>query len=166
MNYEIRAMLPEDGERVLEILKDNIETTSNLTELDVPNWEAWDTKNFNVCRFILEDESNAILGWCSLRAYSEKDFYQGVADVSIYVDKAHHGKGFGSMLLRKLVMDSETHEFWTLQLNILPENQASISLFQKFGFRIVGTRKKLARVNNEFKDVLLLERRSNVIAAE
>lgn len=166
MNYEIRSMQSSDGKKVLEILKENIAIADTLTEQNVPTWEAWDTNNFNICRFVLEDESSEVVGWCSLRPYSKKDFYSGVAEVSIYVAPHLHGNGLGAMLMKKLIIDSEEHDFWTLQLNILPDNKAAISLLQKFGFRIVGTRSKIAKIRNQWMDVLLMERRSRKVAAE
>ncbi|MEG0761715.1 MAG: GNAT family N-acetyltransferase [Chryseobacterium sp.] len=46
---------------------------------------------------------------------------------------------------------------------MFPENEISIKFHQKFGFRIVGTRKKLGKLHGEWKDVVMLERRSEAI---
>ena len=76
---------------------------------------------------------------------------------------AAQGKGFGSMLLKKLVLDSEEHQFWTLQSGIFPENEPSIIIHKKLGFREVGRREKLGQMNGVWRDIILLERRSKIV---
>ena len=67
------------------------------------------------------------------------------------------------MLLRKLILDSEEHEFWTLQSGIFPENEASINVHLYLGFRNVGTRERIGQMNGVWRDVILLERRSALV---
>jgi phosphinothricin acetyltransferase len=50
-----------------------------------------------------------------------------------------------------------------LQAGIFPENVASIELHKRVGFRVVGVREKLRRMNGVWRDVMLMERRSPVI---
>jgi L-amino acid N-acyltransferase YncA len=47
-----------------------------------------------------------------------------------------------------------------LQAGIFPENLASIKLHINAGFRIVGNRSRLGCINGQWRDVVLLERRS------
>ena len=46
-----------------------------------------------------------------------------------------------------------------------PENTASIDLHTNAGFRIVGTRSRLGCMNGQWRDVVLLERRSLIAGA-
>ncbi|MCX6334914.1 MAG: GNAT family N-acetyltransferase, partial [Bacteroidia bacterium] len=69
----------------------------------------------------------------------------------------------GTKLLESLVSVSEAEGFWTLQAGIFPENIASIRLHEKLGFRKVGFREKIGRMNNTWRDTILLERRSKKI---
>lgn len=163
MNYEIRPMRPEDGARVLEIFQQGIDGGNATFDDHVPVWEAWDTDHFNVSRFVLEDEDGKVVGWCALKPVSKRDCFKGVAEVSIYLDNAVQGKGLGKMLLRKLILDSEDHGFWTLQAGIFPENEASIAVHQKHGFRIVGTREKIGKMSGIWRDIVFMERRSSVV---
>jgi phosphinothricin acetyltransferase len=64
------------------------------------------------------------------------------------------------MLLNHLVAASEEHGIWTLQASIFPENRASIALHQRAGFRIVGTRERIACREGRWRDTVLMERRS------
>ena len=70
------------------------------------------------------------------------------------------GRGVGRALLERLVADSEAGGIWTLQAGIFPENLASVALHRRCGFRVVGQRERLGRLHGEWRDVLLLERRS------
>jgi len=163
MNYELREMLPSDEARVLEIFKQGVEGGIATFETTVPNAEAWNMDYFNDCRWVLENEINQVVGWCALKPVSKREVYKGVAEVSIYFDNNYQGKGLGSVLLKKMILDSENHGFWTLQTNIFPENQAALKAHQKSGFRIVGVRKNIGKLNNVWKDVMMLERRSESV---
>lgn len=102
-------------------------------------------------------------GWATLSATSKREVYRGVAEVSIYVDLNCIQKGIGSVLMSALIKSSEEEKFWTLQSTVFTENKGSILLHQKFGFRVVGHREKIAKRDGEWKDTILLERRSRLI---
>lgn len=163
MYYELREMRPEDGKRVLEIFQQGIDGGIATFETSVPTEEAWGMEFLNDCRWVLENDKSEVVGWCALKPISKRDCFRGVAEISIYFDDEYQGKGLGSMLLKKLIVDSEEHGFWTLQANIFPENEISIRFHQKFGFRTIGTRKKVGKLSGEWKDLVMLERRSEVI---
>ncbi|WP_172278410.1 GNAT family N-acetyltransferase [Chryseobacterium sp. LAM-KRS1] len=163
MNYEIREMLPSDEVRVLEIFQQGIDGGIATFETEAPNREVWNTEFFNDCRWILENENNEVVGWAALKPVSKRECFKGVAEVSIYFDTQYQGKGLGSVLLKKMILDSEYHGFWTLQSNIFPENEASIKFHQKNGFRTVGVRKKVGKLNGEWKDLVMLEKRSETV---
>lgn len=163
MNYEIRAMAPDDAQRVLDIFKQGIDGGNATFDTEVPSWEVWDSKFLNICRFVLEDEQGEIVGWAALQPISRRASFSGVAEVSIYLDEAVQGRGLGQMMLKKIILDSEEHGFWTLQSGIFPENKASIAAHSKLGFREVGVREKFGVMNGIWRDVLLMEKRSQVV---
>jgi phosphinothricin acetyltransferase len=90
--------------------------------------------------------------------------YGGVVENSVYVAAAARGRGIGRALLDALVASTEASGIWTIQTGIFPENESSIRLHERAGFRIVGRRERLGRLGGEWRDVLLLERRSSVVA--
>jgi phosphinothricin acetyltransferase len=85
-----------------------------------------------------------------------------VAEVSTYVAETARGRGIGRQLLKKTISDSEANGIWTLQAGIFPENQASMRLHLGMGFRVVGTRVRLGKMCGRWRDVTLLERRSDL----
>lgn len=160
MNYELREMLPHDDTRVLEILKQGIDSGTATLETELPSAEAWNTTYYNDCRWVLENEISEVVGWCALKMISKKEFFKGVAEVSIYLDNNYIGKGLGTILLKKLIVDSENHGFWTLQSNLFSENEMAIKFHQKNGFKIIGKREKVAQLHGQWKDLIFMERRS------
>jgi L-amino acid N-acyltransferase YncA len=87
-----------------------------------------------------------------------------VAEVSVYVAAAARERGVGTALLQALVQVSEVNGIWTLQAGIFPENVASISLHESCGFQRVGIRRRIGRLRDTWRDVLLLERRSAIVS--
>ena len=115
-----------------------------------------------VCRLVAV-ENERVVGWAALSPVSNRCVYAGVAEVSVYVASEARGKGVGQILLDKLVEESEKEGFWTLQAGIFPENESSIALHQKNGFRILGLQEKFGKMGEKWRDVVLLERRSKVV---
>ena len=101
------------------------------------------------------------MGWAALSPVSKRTVYAGVAEVSVYVHGVYHGQGIGRALLEELIRQSEAAGFWTLQSSLFPENAASVGLHQKCGFRLVGFRQRIARLNGTWRDTFLFERRSS-----
>lgn len=162
MNYEIREMNYEDGTAVLDIFQQSINRGTATFESDVPNWENWNRNYFQHVRWVIENEKNDVIGWAALRPASKQPYFSGVAVVSIYINNEYQGRGLGTVLLRKLILDSEKHGFWTLESAFFPENRAYLTILTKLGFREVGIRKQIARLNGIWRDLILVERRSRV----
>lgn len=163
---EIAAMTADHWPEVADIYRQGIETGLATFETEVPGWEEWDKSHLPHCRLIALDKKRKILGWGGLSPVSDRCVYGGVAEVSIYVSEAARGRRVGTKLLSKLVKVSETNGIWTLQAGIFAENKASIKLHEKCGFRIVGRREKLGQLHGEWKDVILMERRSERVGVK
>jgi phosphinothricin acetyltransferase len=155
----ISEMTDRDSARVLEIYKMGIDTRNATFETGVPAWVDWDSKHLQHSRFVYI-ENEKILGWAALSAVSARPAYKGVAEVSIYIDSGFRAKGIGSQLMEKLIESSEELGIWTLNSSVFPENTATLKLHEKFGFRIIGIKEKVARLDGEWRNTVLLERRS------
>ncbi|MGL4360077.1 MAG: GNAT family N-acetyltransferase [Sediminibacterium sp.] len=94
---------------------------------------------------------------------SGRRVYAGVAEVSVYVSDKNRGHRIGKKLLEKLIAASENELLLTLQVGIFPENIASLKIHEKLGFRIIGYRERIGKMNGVWRDTVLLERRSKVI---
>jgi L-amino acid N-acyltransferase YncA len=86
-----------------------------------------------------------------------------VVEHSVYVDPAARGRGAGRLLLDALIASTEEAGIWTIQSGVFPENTASLRLHQRAGFRTVGVRERVGRHHGRWRDVVLLERRSQTV---
>jgi L-amino acid N-acyltransferase YncA len=118
-----------------------------------PEWSGWDKTHVKDCRLVAT-ENNQVLGWVALTAIHDQCVFAGVAEVSIYIAEHARGKGIG------IINQSEQNNFWTLEARIFPENLASIKIHEENGFRIIGGRERIGKLNGVWRDTLLLERRS------
>lgn len=159
---EIIEMLPEHWQSVKVIYEEGIATGNATFQTEAPAWEEWDAAHITNCRLVAV-ENNEVLGWAALTAVSGRCVYAGVAEVSVYVAAIARGKGVGKLLLHALINESEKHNLWTLQAGIFPENTASIKMHEACGFRVIGTREKIGKMNGVWRDTVLLERRSATV---
>jgi L-amino acid N-acyltransferase YncA len=158
----IEEMRYDDWERVRAIYLEGIATGDATFETDAPTFETWDAMHLGACRLVAR-AGGEVAGWAALSYVSSRCVYGGVAEVSVYVGEEARGRGVGRALLAALVGESERAGLWTLQAGVLAENEASIRLHESCGFRVVGTRERLGKLKGAWRDVVLLERRSEIV---
>ena len=155
-------LLPEHWPAVAQIYADGIATGNATFETEVPSWEGWDEAHLPEHRFVAL-RGDEVVGWVAVGRVSDRCVYGGVVENSVYVDADSRGQGVGRLLLERLIASTEAAGIWTIQTGIFPENEASVVLHQRAGFEIVGRRKRLGKLHGAWRDVLLLERRSEVV---
>lgn len=160
MSMIIKPMQSEDWPEVARIYKLGIATGLATFEKNVPTWESWDKAHLQECRLVAF-ENQIPVGWAALSPVSSRSVYQGVAEVSVYVDTNQSGRGIGTLLMKTLISKSESLGFWTLQSGIFPENIASVHLHERSGFRKIGIRERIGKMDGKWYDTLLMERRSS-----
>ena len=151
-------METEDWPQVERIYRAGIGIGLATFETAPPSWEAWDAVNLPDLRLVAV--TDRLLGWTAAKRVSSRHCYRGVIEHSIYVDPDFAGRGIGSQLLDSLIERSEALGYWTIQTAIFPENAASVALHRKSGFRVVGTQELLGESNGVWRDVVVMERRS------
>lgn len=156
----IREMTAADWPAVKRIFEEGIVTGFATFETEAPSYEEWDATHLAVCRFVYVNDRGEVLGWIVLSPVSDRCVYGGVAEETVYVSEKARGQGVASALFEALIPASEAEGFWTLQAGMFPENEASIKVHEKAGFRAIGRREKIGQMNGVWRDTLLLERRS------
>jgi L-amino acid N-acyltransferase YncA len=156
----IRDLEERDWPAVSAIFEEGIATGSATFETEAPSWEDWDGAHLSP-RLVAEEDGE-VVGWAALTPYSDRECYRGVAESSVYVAARARGRGVGRALMERLVRASEDADFWTLQAGVFPENEESLALHRRCGFRVVGVRERLGQLRGEWKDVVLLERRNEL----
>ena len=158
---EIRTMEPGDWPAVRAIYEQGLATRQATFETRAPSWEEWDAGHLADPRLVA-DRDGEVIGWVALSPVSRRDCYAGVTEESVYVAESARGRGLGKALLTELVTRAEAAGIWTIQTSIFPENVASIELHKRCGFRVVGTRERIAQLDGVWRDTMLLERRASV----
>ena len=161
-NYVIDTMLETDWPHVRQIYLEGIATGHATFETDAPAWEKWNESHLTYARLVARD-GDAVKGWAALSPVSNRCVYAGVAETSVYVADDSRGQGIGRALLEGLIQASESNGIWTLQAGMFPENKGSIELHKALGFREIGRRERIGKMNGVWRDTLLLERRSAIV---
>ncbi len=158
----IRSVEESDYPSIATIYKQGIDTGLATFEKSVPSWDKWNASHHDFARLLAIQDSK-ITGWAALAPASGRCAYEGVAELSIYVHELARGKGIGTLLMDRLILESEENNIWTLHSNVFGTNELSIKLHLNCGFRIVGTKERIAQLDGVWHDNVLLERRSNKI---
>jgi phosphinothricin acetyltransferase len=149
---------------VERIYADGIATGHATFEERPPSWEQFDATKLPGHR-VVALARDSVAGWAAASPVSERCVYAGVVEHSVYVDPAEAGRGLGLQLLRALVASTEAAGIWTVQSGIFPENEVSLRLHARAGFRVVGTRERVGRMSygpaaGRWRDVIFIEHRS------
>ena len=162
---QLRPMQPSDWPDVSNIYAEGIATGYATFEKEIPAFENWDKNHLTSCRLIAETRAG-ITGWAALSPVSGRCVYGGVAEISIYVGQKFRGLGIGKLLMKSLIDQSEEAGLWTLQSGIFPENKGSIKLHENLGFRRIGYRERVGKLDGVWKDNVIFERRSKTVGIE
>ncbi|MBC7236901.1 MAG: N-acetyltransferase [Chloroflexi bacterium] len=168
MRVRIDRMTGADWPAVRTIYRQGILTGDATFEHDAPDWERWNREHLREGRLVARVEGQPpqggeVVGWAALSAVSQREVYRGVVEASIYVATHARGQGVGKQLLQALIQEAERAGYWTIQAGVFPENVASLALLESCGFRRVGVRQRLGQMGGRWRDVVLLERRSDAV---
>jgi len=159
----IRMMRAADWSEINDIYQEGIDTgTASFRTPDI-SWKDWDSSHLKTCRFV-SLQGKEIVGWCALLPVIANYDVGGVGEIEVYVKQGYKGQGIGSSLLNALIIESEKKGIWMLQAGIFLQNSASLKIYEKAGFRVVGYREKIGKAKGVWQDNLLMERRNKLIA--
>ena len=164
----IESMTEADWPAVMAIYREGIATGQATFASAPPATFAEFCAGTIAAGSLVAREAAGVAGWTRITCVSNRPVYAGVAELGVYVSAAARGRGVGGALLRELIARSEAAGVWMLQAAIFPENAASLALHVRHGFRVVGRRERIGRMPSigpragEWRDTLLLERRSSV----
>ncbi|NLU38834.1 MAG: N-acetyltransferase [Bacteroidales bacterium] len=161
----IEEMTEDSWINVARIYESGIATKNATFEKQAPDWDSWNNAHRKDCRLVAKINKR-IVGWAALSNVSSRCVYSGVAEVSVYIDYEYRGKGIGDKLMDSLIKESEAQGIWTLQAGIFPENTGSLRLHHKHGFRTIGIKERIGKMDDKWRDVALLERRSKIIGID
>ena len=126
--------------------------TRPRTVQDVLDW--FDGKH----PIVVVEADGRIVAFASTSSYRNRDAYAGIAEFSVYVARDERGKGAGAVAMRALIDAVKPAGIWKLVSRIFVENDASRRLMASMGFREVGIYEKHAKLDGEWRDVVIVER--------
>ena len=159
MTINIRAAQATDLAAIAEIYNEGIRgrlATFETRERTISDIQGWlgDPRH----PVLVAEIHGKVMGWISASSYRNRECYAGIAEFSVYVAGQARGKGVGSALLSAFIPACEKAGLWKLVSRIFPENEASRALCRKHGFREVGIYQKHARLEGNWRDVVIVER--------
>jgi L-amino acid N-acyltransferase YncA len=106
---------------------------------------------------LVAERDGDIVGFARVTPYSDRDVYASIGEYGIYVDAVARGAGAGTLLLEALTDAAEAAGYHKLTSKLFTDNRASIALARRCGFREVGVHRNHARLDGEWRDVLVVE---------
>jgi len=153
-----RAMTDDDLPAVRDIYAEGIATRNATFETEVPSTADLAAKWLPEHRWVAERDGE-VVGWTAISPVSSRACYAGVGETSVYVAASARGTGVGKSLLFRQVTEADAGGLWSLETAIFPENRASIALHRAAGYRTLAVRSRIARLDGEWRDTVLMERR-------
>jgi L-amino acid N-acyltransferase YncA len=138
-------------------IEDRIATLETIpkNEAYIRNWFAHHQDRYAV---LVAKSHGKIAGWASINPYSSRSAYDGVGDLSIYIDRDHRGKGIGGKILAELERLGRENQFYKFVLFTFPFNQLGQGLYRKAGYREVGIFQNQGVLDGQFVDVMAMEK--------
>ena len=103
--------------------------------------------------FLVAEIDGAVAGYARSSPWKERGAYAWTAEVGIYLDRAHIGRGLGGTLGQALLEALEGLGFRTILAGIALPNDASVGLFESLGFRPVGVFEQVGHKHEAWRDV-------------
>jgi L-amino acid N-acyltransferase YncA len=147
-----------DAEAIARIYNEGIEdrVATFETEPRTPNdIAAWLEEDLPLIVVELDGE---VVAWAAAHAYRPREAYAGVGEFSVYVARRARGRGLGGAAVHALIEVCERRGLWKLVSRVFPENEASLALCRSLGFREVGVYRRHAKLDGEWRDVVIVER--------
>ena len=154
MTTPIRHASEDDLEAVARIYNEGIEerrATFDTEPVSAADLRPW--LSARVPLLVADD-----LGFARVSPYSDREAYAGVGEAMVYVARSARGAGLGPALVEALCAEARERGLHKLIGKIFPENEASVRLFKRHGFREVGLHIRHGMLEGEWRDVLLVER--------
>jgi L-amino acid N-acyltransferase YncA len=107
---------------------------------------------------VVVEHDGSVVAFASTSSYRGRDCYAGIAEFSVYVARSRRGTGTGLVAMTALIEAATNAGLWKLVSRVFPENVASLALLARMGFREVGTYRRHARLDGEWRDCVIVER--------
>jgi L-amino acid N-acyltransferase YncA len=154
---EIRFARPDDAAAVAEIYAQGIAGRQATFETEPPSPSRFADRIAGGEPLIVAEEDGQVVGWASILQYNPRAVYAGVGEYTVYVHEGWRGRSVGHALIERLLELAVERGYYKLMSRIFPSNRASLALAARHGFREVGVHRRHARLDGEWRDVIVVE---------
>ncbi len=116
-------------------------STADLHERTVEQRRAWVDSHVPRTRYpvvVAENDQGQVIAFASLSRYHPREGYDGVDELSYYVDRRFRRRGCGAQLVSWLIEAAHQRGSRLLVTLIFASNAGSVGLMRRFGFRRFG----------------------------
>lgn len=156
----MRTAKGSDVNRILDIYNQGIAdriATLEVEEKDVDYMTNWFSNRGEKYKVLVAEINNCVVGWVSLNPYSHRCAYQGVADLSIYMDRNHRGKGIGKVLLSGIEKEAIQSGIHKIVLFTFPFNQLGKAYILQWGIEKLAYL-RTGKIDGHYVDVMAMEK--------
>ncbi len=157
-SYTVRSATPDDAPAIARIYNQGIDertATFETAHRTVQDVTAWFNDGYPI---VVVTDGEAVVGFASTSAYRPRACYSGIAEFSVYVDRACRRRGIAVLAVQRLEREAQAKGFWKLVSRVFVENAASRRVMAKCGFREVGVYRRHGRLDDVWRDVVIVER--------
>jgi len=164
MSVIIRRAKKTDLEIINEIYNQAVAKqyqTADLIPVTLAQRKVW-FDDHDAERYLIHviELNNRIVGWSSLSKYREgRGALKNTAEISYYIESTHQGKGYGTNLLERTILEAQGVGFKNLVALLLSSNEISIRILEKYAFREWGRIPRVAEIGSNQFDHLYFGRR-------
>ncbi len=154
---ETRVATTADAEAIAEIYNQGITdrvATFETRLRTVEDVRGWFMPQYPIVAVV---DADIVIAYASTSAYRPRECYAGIAEFSVYVARDQRRRGAGRIAMQALLQEARRHGFWKLLSRIFVENTASRALMRELGFREVGVYHKHGKLDDQWRDVVIVE---------
>ena len=159
--YVVRLATLADADAIARIYNQGIEERIATFETDPRTaTQVGDLLKEKAAKFptIVVEWKGRVVAWASAGPYRSRPCYAGVAEHSVYVDRDARNAGAGRAALDGLLRVYEEQGFWKIVSRIFPQNESSLALHERAGFRVVGVYRRHGKLEGEWRDCVVVEK--------
>jgi phosphinothricin acetyltransferase len=164
MDMTYRNATTDDLTRIVEIYNLTISSrtvTADTEPVTVESRQEWFNEHKPDKRplWVIENNYNQVIGWISFQSFYGRPAYDATAEISIYLDIEHRGKGLGKKVLQHCIDTAPQWGIKTLLGFIFAHNEPSLKLFRHFGFADWATLPNIAVLDGQERGLKILGKR-------
>jgi len=160
----VRPGEPGDLPSVVELYNHYVlssPATFEVTPVRVKDRREWFVEHSNPGPYrllVAERLSGEVVGWATTSAFRPRAAYATTVEASVYCRADAVGRGIGTRLYAELFREIKGQDIEQVVAGIALPNPASVALHRRFGFRHVGTFRRVGRKFGRLWDVAWFER--------